>query len=169
MDGNKQALTPMHVLLVEDSPGDVRLTLEAFRDADPDLRLHIATDGAEAKAFLRHEGVHADAPRPEIILLDLNMPKKDGREVLAEIKGDESLKLIPTVILTTSVAEADVVKCFELQANGYLLKPVDLTAFEVLVKSINDFWLTKSRLPQQMQRNHVPGPDAAKVALLVIS
>jgi CheY-like chemotaxis protein len=107
--------------------------------------------GAEAMAFLRRKGVHADAPRPELILLDLSMPKMDGREVLAEIKGDESLKLIPTVILTTSDAETDVLKCFELQANSYLLKPVDLTAFEVLVKSINDFWLTKSRLPQRMQ------------------
>jgi two-component system, chemotaxis family, response regulator Rcp1 len=151
MDGNKDKRAPMQVLLVEDSPGDIRLTLEAFRDANPDLQLHTAADGAEAMAFLRRKGVHADAPRPELILLDLNMPKMDGREVLAEIKGDESLKLIPTVILTTSEAETDVLKCFELQANSYLLKPVDLTAFEVLVKSINDFWLTKSRLPQRMQ------------------
>jgi CheY-like chemotaxis protein len=153
MDANNESRAAMQILLVEDSPGDVRLTLEAFRDANPDLRLHIAGDGAEAMAFLRQEGVHADAPRPEIILLDLNMPKKDGREVLAEIKGDASLKLIPTVILTTSEAEADVVKCFELQANSYLLKPVDLTAFEVLVKSVNDFWLARSRLPQQMGKN----------------
>jgi CheY-like chemotaxis protein len=149
MDKDKEARGQMQILLVEDSPGDVRLTREAFRDADPNLRLHIAGDGAEAMAFLRRQGAHADAPRPELILLDLNMPKKDGREVLAEIKGDKSLKLIPTVILTTSEAEADVVKCFELQANSYLLKPVDLTAFEVLVKSVNDFWLSKSRLPQQ--------------------
>jgi CheY-like chemotaxis protein len=163
MNANKEERAPLHVLLVEDSPGDVRLTFEAFRDADPNLRLHIARDGAEAMAFLRNEGIHTDAPRPEIILLDLNMPKKDGREVLAEIKGDESLKLIPTVILTTSAAEADVVKCFELQANSYLLKPVDLTAFEVLVKSVNDFWLTKSRLPQQMQKERtVPRYDAAQ-------
>jgi CheY-like chemotaxis protein len=151
MDKTKQGRSPMHILLVEDSPGDVRLTLEAFRDANSELELHVTNDGAEAMAFLRHEGVNADAPRPELILLDLNMPKKDGREVLAEIKADESLKLIPTVILTTSEAEADVVRCFELQANSYLLKPVDLTAFEVLVKSINDFWLTKSRLPQRPQ------------------
>jgi chemotaxis family two-component system response regulator Rcp1 len=140
MDANKEARGPMQILLVEDSPGDVRLTLEAFREADPSLQLHIAN-----MAFLRREGAHADAPRPEIILLDLNMPKKDGREVLAEIKEDKSLKLIPTVILTTSEAEADVVKCFELQANSYLLKPVDLTTFEVLIKSTNDFWLSKSR------------------------
>ena len=148
---NKQAHRVMKILLVEDSPGDVRLTREAFREVDPSLQLHTVQDGAEAMAFLRREGVHADAPRPEIILLDLNMPKKDGREVLAEIKGDESLKLIPTVILTTSEAEDDVVKCFGLQANSYLLKPVELTAFEALVKSINDFWLSKSKLPKQMQ------------------
>jgi len=141
----------MRILLVEDSPGDVRLTLESFRDANPDVRLHVAPDGAEAMAFLRREDGHADAPRPELILLDLNMPKKDGREVLAEIKADESLKLIPTVILTTSEAETDVIKCFELQANSYLVKPVDLTAFEVLVKSINDFWLSKSTLPKRIQ------------------
>jgi two-component system, chemotaxis family, response regulator Rcp1 len=151
MDKSKEAHASMQVLLVEGSPGDVRLTREAFRDANPDTRLHTAADGTEAMAFLQHEGVHADALRPDLILLDLNMPKKDGREVLAEIKRDESLKLIPTVILTTSEAEADVVKCFELQANSYLLKPVDLTAFEVLIKSINDFWLTKSRLPQRPQ------------------
>ena len=129
----------MHVLLVEDSPGDVRLTREALRDANPHLRLHAVADGAEAMAFLQHKGVHADAPRPDVILLDLNMPKKDGREVLAQIKADESLKLIPTVILTTSEAEDDVVKSSELQANSCLLKTVDLTAFEVLVKSVNDF------------------------------
>ena len=151
MDGNNDTRAPMQILLVEDSPGDVRLTREALRDANPHLRLHAVADGAEAMAFLQHKGVHADAPRPDIILLDLNMPKKDGREVLAEIKRDASLKLIPTVIMTTSEAEADVVKCFELQANSYLLKPVDLTAFELLVKSVNDFWFSKTRLPQQMQ------------------
>jgi CheY-like chemotaxis protein len=103
-------------------------------------------------AFLGREGEHAKAPRPELILLDLNMPKKDGRQVLAEIKKDEILKLIPTVILTTSEAEADVVRCFQLQANSYLCKPVDLGVFETLVKSINDFWLTKTRLPQPIRR-----------------
>jgi two-component system, chemotaxis family, response regulator Rcp1 len=152
MDGKRAARTPMHVLLVEDSPGDVRLTREVLRDANPHLKLHVVVDGAEAMAFLQRKGVHADAPRPDLILLDLNMPKKDGREVLAEIKGDASLKSIPTVILTTSEAEADVVNCYELQANAYILKPVDLTAFELLVKSINDFWLTKNRLAQLMQQ-----------------
>jgi chemotaxis family two-component system response regulator Rcp1 len=148
--------TPMDVLLVEDSPGDVRLTLEAFRDADPSHRLHVVTDGTEAMAFLRREGAHVLAPRPDLILLDLNVPKMDGRQVLAAIKADESLKLIPTVILTTSDAEADIVKSYQLQANSYLCKPVELSAFEALVKSINDYWLTKSRLAPPPQRQSLP-------------
>ena len=142
---------PIQVLLVEDSPGDVRLTQEAFRAANKAIQLHVVVDGVEAMAFLRHEGVHVHAPRPDLILLDLNLPKMDGREVLAHIKEDESLKLIPTVILTTSDAEADIVRSYQLQANCYLNKPVQLDAFENLVKSINDFWLTKVKLPQQMQ------------------
>ena len=140
---------PIEVLLVEDSPGDVRLTQEAFRDANKSIHLHVASDGVEAMSFLKHEGDHAHAPRPDLILLDLNLPKMDGREVLAHIKEDDSLKTIPTVILTTSAAEADIVKSYELQANCYLTKPVQLEAFEGLVKSINDFWLTKVKLPQQ--------------------
>ena len=140
------------VLLVEDSPGDVRLTQEAFREANASIRLHIASDGVEAMAFLRHEGRHALAPRPDFILLDLNLPKMDGREVLACIKADESLKTIPTIVLTTSEAEVDILKSYELQANCYLSKPVELDAFEAVVKSINDFWLTKAKLPQQQQR-----------------
>ena len=139
----------MEVLLVEDSPGDVRLTQEAFRDADMSIHLHVAADGVEAMAFLRREGAHADAPRPDLILLDLNLPRMDGREVLAQIKGDGSLKTIPTVILTTSESEADIVKSYQLQANCYLSKPVQLDAFEKLVGSINDFWLTKVKLPRQ--------------------
>jgi two-component system, chemotaxis family, response regulator Rcp1 len=142
---------PIQVLLVEDSPGDVRLTQEAFRDANKAIQLNVVVDGVEAMAFLRHEGAHLHAPRPDLILLDLNLPKMDGREVLAQIKEDESLKLIPTVILTTSDAEADIVRSYQLQANCYLNKPVQLDAFENLVKSINDFWLTKVKLPQQMQ------------------
>jgi CheY-like chemotaxis protein len=141
---------PVEVLLVEDNPGDVRLTQEAFRDANPSIHLHVASDGVEAVAFLRHQGIHGNAPRPDIILLDLNLPKMDGREVLAHIKEDDSLKMIPTVILTTSDAEADIAKCYQLHANCYLTKPVQLGAFENLVKSINDFWLTKAELPQQM-------------------
>jgi chemotaxis family two-component system response regulator Rcp1 len=141
---------PIQVLLVEDSPGDVRLTQEAFRTANRAIEMHVATDGVEAMAFLNHTGPHVDAPRPDLILLDLNLPKMDGREVLAHIKEDDSLKLIPTVILTTSDAEKDIVKSYQLQANCYLTKPVQLDAFETLVKSINDFWLTKVKLPQQI-------------------
>jgi CheY-like chemotaxis protein len=143
------AAMAMEVLLVEDSPGDVRLTREAFRDANKSIHLHVAADGVEAMAFLRKEGPHANVPRPDIILLDLNLPKMDGREVLAHIKEDDSLKTIPTVILTTSDAEADIVKCYQLQANCYLSKPVQLDAFEALVKSINDFWMTRVKLPPQ--------------------
>jgi len=137
------------VLLVEDSPGDVRLTQEAFRDTNRLVHLHVVTDGAEALDFLKREGNKALAPRPDLILLDLNLPKMDGREVLAHIKGDNSLKTIPTVILTTSAAEADIVKSYQLQANCYLCKPVQLDAFENLVKSINEFWLSEAKLPQQ--------------------
>jgi chemotaxis family two-component system response regulator Rcp1 len=142
---------PIEVLLVEDSPGDVRLTQEAFRDANPLIHLDVATDGVEAIAFLRREGAHVHAPRPDLILLDLNLPKMDGREVLARIKEDASLRMIPTVILTTSEAEADIVKSYQLQANCYLTKPVQLDAFERLVKSINSHWLTEAKLPQQRQ------------------
>ena len=141
----------MEVLLVEDNPGDARLAREAFRDVNRSIHLHLASDGLEAMAYLRRQGEHRDAARPDLILLDLNLPKMDGREVLAQIKEDESLKLIPTVILTTSDAEADIVRSYQLQANCYLNKPVQLDAFENLVKSINDFWLTKVKLPQQMQ------------------
>jgi chemotaxis family two-component system response regulator Rcp1 len=142
---------PIEVLLVEDNPGDVRLTREAFRDANRSIRLHVASDGVEAMAFLRHEAAHVHAPRPDLILLDLNLPKMDGREVLAHIKGDDALKTIPTIILTTSDAEADIANSYQLQANCYLSKPVQLDAFEGLVKSINDFWLTKVKLPQRME------------------
>ena len=139
----------IQVLLVEDSPGDVRLTREAFRDANEAIHMHVATDGVEAMAFLRRQGAHSAAPRPDLILLDLNLPKMDGREVLALIKADDDLKTIPTVILTTSDAESDIERSYQLQANSYLSKPVQLDAFENLVKSINDFWLTKAKLPQQ--------------------
>jgi two-component system, chemotaxis family, response regulator Rcp1 len=139
---------PMEVLLVEDSPGDVRLTKEAFEAANVDVHLNVATDGVEAMAFLRREGVYANAPRPDLTLLDLNMPRMDGRQVLAEIKKDEKLKTLPIVILTTSDSEGDIVKSYQLHANCYLCKPVQLSAFESLVKSINDFWLTRAKLPQ---------------------
>ncbi len=134
---------PLNVLLVEDNPGEARLTFETFRDANKAVRLHVVSDGVEAMAFLRREGAHAEAPRPVFILLDLNLPKMDGREVLARIKADPALKTIPIAILTTSDAESDVRKCYELQANCYLTKPVRLEEFENLVRSVNDFWLTK--------------------------
>jgi CheY-like chemotaxis protein len=139
---------PIEVLLVEDNPGDVRLTREAFLVANKTIQLRVATDGVEAMEFLRRSGAHASAPRPDLILLDLNLPKMDGREVLALIKADTSFKLIPTVILTTSDAEQDIVISYQLQANCYLTKPVQLEAFEALVRSINDFWLTKVKLPR---------------------
>src|SRR5580658_5244304 len=137
----------IEVLLVEDSPGDVRLTKEAFRDANGAIRLHVASDGIEAMAFLTRQGVHADAPRPDFILLDLNLPKMDGREVLSTIKNDDNLKTIPTIILTTSDAEVDILKSYQLQANCYLTKPVQLEAFEAIVKSVNYFWATTAKLP----------------------
>ena len=139
----------IEVLLVEDSPGDIRLTREAFRDANADIHVNVATDGVDAMAYLRRQGSQVDAPRPSIILLDLNLPRMDGREVLAQIKADPSLKTIPTIILTTSEANADIVRSYELQANSYLTKPVQLEKFESLVKSINDFWLVNAKLPQR--------------------
>ncbi len=138
----------VEVLLVEDNPGDARLTLEAFHEANSSVRVHVACDGVDAMAFLRQEGTHIHAPRPALILLDLNMPKMDGREVLALIKADASLRQIPVVILSTSEAKADIAHCYEHQANCYLSKPVQLPEFESLVKGINDFWLTKVKLPQ---------------------
>jgi chemotaxis family two-component system response regulator Rcp1 len=137
----------IQVLLVEDSPGDVRLTQEVFRERDDTVELHVAVDGVEAMAFLRNEGVYTNSPRPDFILLDLNLPRMDGREVLAEIKKDNKLKLIPTVILTTSNAEEDILTIYELQANCYLCKPVEYNAFEALVGNVTDFWLNRARLP----------------------
>jgi CheY-like chemotaxis protein len=138
----------LEVLLVEDNPGDVRLTQEAFRDANKAIRLHVAADGVEAMDFLRGLGAHANAPRPIFILLDLNLPKMDGREVLAQIKTDDDLKSIPTIILSTSQAEDDIAKSYQLQANCYLTKPARFDAFESTVKIINDFWLLKVKFPQ---------------------
>src|ERR1700683_390451 len=137
----------LEVLLVEDSPGDVRLTREAFPDAKTNINLHVATDGVAAMAFLRHEGDHSRAPRPDFILLDLNLPTMDGREALAHIKEDDNLKTIPTIILTTSEAEVDILKSYQLQANCYINKPVQLEAFEAIVKSVNYFWATTAKLP----------------------
>jgi two-component system, chemotaxis family, response regulator Rcp1 len=140
---------PIEVLLVEDSAGDVRLTREAFKDAKVHINLHVASDGAEAMAFLKHDGVHANAPRPDLILLDLNLPKKDGREVLEEIKVSPTLGSIPVVILTTSAADADILRSYRLHANCYITKPVDLDGFLTVVKSIDSFWLTVVKLPRE--------------------
>jgi len=140
---------PIEVLLVEDSPGDVRLTKEAFRSANPSIHLHVATDGVEAMAFLRHQGAHSEAPRPDLILLDLNLPKKDGREVLAELKESPTLKCIPVVILTTSASEADIRGSYQLHANCFITKPVDLEGFLTVVKSIDNFWLSVVKLPRE--------------------
>jgi two-component system, chemotaxis family, response regulator Rcp1 len=138
---------PVEILLVEDNPGDVRLTQEALRESRILNRMSVAEDGVEALAFLRQEGRFAQAPRPDLILLDLNLPKKDGREVLAILKSDPHLRRIPIVILTTSQAELDILKAYDLHANCYINKPVDLDQFLVVVKSIEDFWLTIVRLP----------------------
>ena len=140
---------PIEVLLVEDSPGDVRLTQEAFKDAKVHINLHVASDGAKAIIFLRREGEHSNAPRPDLILLDLNLPKKDGREVLAKIKGDPGLKSIPVVILTTSSSEADILRSYQLHANCYITKPVGLEGFLTVVKSIDNFWLSVVKLPRE--------------------
>lgn len=139
------------VLLVEDSPGDVRLTREAFKRAKVHVNLHVAPDGIAAMAFLAREGDHADAPRPDLILLDLNLPKKDGREVLKEIKESPELKSIPVVILTTSASEADILRTYQLHANCYITKPVGLNGFLEVVRSIDGFWLTVVKLPPEGQ------------------
>jgi chemotaxis family two-component system response regulator Rcp1 len=138
---------PVEILLVEDNPADVRLTQEALKEGKVFNNLHWSKDGVEALEFLRRQGKHAGVPRPDIILLDLNLPKKDGREVLEEIKRDETLKRIPVVVLTTSKAEEDVLRTYNLHANCYVTKPVDLEKFMVVVKSIDIFWLTVVTLP----------------------
>ena len=137
----------IHILLVEDNPGDVRLTREALEEAKVRNTMSVAQDGVEALAFLRREGKYASAPHPDLILLDLNLPKKDGREVLAEIKADTNLRRIPVVILTSSEAEMDILKAYDLHANAYISKPVGLEQFIHVVKSIEDFWLEIVRLP----------------------
>lgn len=138
---------PIEILLVEDSPGDVRLTLEALKEGRVRNNVHVARDGVEAMAFLRQEKPFSDKPRPDLILLDLNMPRKDGREVLAEIKSDEALKLIPVVVLTTSSSEEDVLRSYDLHANCYITKPVDMDQFISVVRSLEDFWLAVVKLP----------------------
>lgn len=141
------AIKPIEILLVEDNPGDVRLTREALHENKVNNNLHVAVDGVEALAFLHRTGKFADAARPDLILLDLNLPKKDGREVLSEIKADPHLRRIPVVILTTSDAEQDIVASYDLHANCYITKPVDLDRFISVVKSIEGFWLSVVKLP----------------------
>jgi two-component system, chemotaxis family, response regulator Rcp1 len=138
---------PRDVLLVEDSPGDVRLTREAFQDANPAINLHVVGDGVEAMAFLNKAGKYRRESRPDLILLDLNLPRMDGRQVLAEIKSDESLRTIPTLILSTSSDYGDIMISYKLRANCFLSKPAHLADLESLVRSINEFWITKAKLP----------------------
>ena len=139
----------MEVLLVEDNPGDIRLTEEAFKEASLDCNLHVVEDGEEALAFLNCEGKYKDAPTPDFILLDLNLPKKDGRQVLREIKADRQLKRIPVVVLTTSDADEDILKSYNLSANCYITKPVDLDQFISVIRSVEAFWLTIVTLPMR--------------------
>ncbi|MBI5184589.1 MAG: response regulator [Nitrospinae bacterium] len=140
---------PISILLVEDNPGDVRLTMEALKEGKVNNRLIVARDGVEALAILRKEGEFAEAPHPDLILLDLNLPKKDGREVLAEIKADERLKRIPVVVLTTSQAEEDILKTYDLHANCFISKPVDMDRFIQVVKATSEFWFTIVKLPTE--------------------
>jgi chemotaxis family two-component system response regulator Rcp1 len=144
---DEQNCAPIEILLVEDNPGDVRLTAEDLKEGKVANQISVAVDGIDAMAFLRREGKYADAPRPDLILLDLNLPKKNGREVLAEIKADSNLKHIPVVVLTTSQAEKDIILTYNLHANCYITKPVDFGQFIDVVKSIEDFWFTVVKLP----------------------
>lgn len=140
---------PIEILLVEDNPGDVRLTIEGLRESRVRNTLHVARDGVEAMAFLQRAGEYASRVRPDLILLDLNLPRMDGREVLSAIKADVRFRTIPVVVLTSSRAEQDVLRSYELQANCYITKPVDLEQFMTVIKSIEDFWLTIVTLPHR--------------------
>jgi chemotaxis family two-component system response regulator Rcp1 len=144
---NHQLVKPIEILLVEDNPGDADLAREALEGSKFHNELHVVDDGEKAMAFLRREGPYVDAPRPGLILLDLNLPRKDGRQVLAEIKADDDLKRIPVVILTTSSAEKDVLRSYDLHANCFITKPIDLNQFLCVVKAIEDFWLSIVVLP----------------------
>ena len=137
------------ILLVEDNPGDVRLTKEVLKESKINNKVYVVGDGVEAMAFLRQEDKYADAPRPDLILLDLNLPKKDGHEVLAEVKSDDDLKRIPVVVMTISEAERDIIKSYNLHVNCYVTKPIDFKGFIKVVKSIEDFWLTIVKLPPE--------------------
>ena len=139
----------IEILLVEDNPGDTRLTIEAMREAKMRNRIHVVEDGVEAMELLRRQGRFGDAPRPDLILLDLNLPRMDGREVLAEVKSDPDLKRIPVVVLTTSRAEEDVIRAYDLHANCYVTKPVDLAQFMKIVAQIDEFWVKVVTLPRK--------------------
>jgi chemotaxis family two-component system response regulator Rcp1 len=143
----RRADRAVEILLVEDNPADVRLTREVLENGDGSTRLRVVRDGEEAMAFLRREGEYAECSRPNLVLLDLNLPKKDGREVLEELKGDADLCRIPVVVLTTSAAESDISRSYELHANCFITKPLDLDEFFTVVQSIKDFWLASARLP----------------------
>lgn len=145
---------PAEILLVEDNPGDVRLAREALRTGPVPHNLNVARDGVEAMAYLRREGPHRRAVRPDLILLDLNLPRKDGRELLTEIKADQELRVIPVVVLTTSKSEEDVLNAYSSHANCYITKPVDLNRFIAVMKSIEDFWFTTVRLPPNDRPMH---------------
>jgi CheY-like chemotaxis protein len=147
MMANQAAIKQIEILLVEDNEGDIGLVEEVFQEAKIRNNLYVAEDGEEAMLFLHKEGKFSDVPRPDIILLDLNLPRKDGREVLKEIKEDDSLKRIPVVVLTTSKAEEDILKSYNLHANSYITKPVDFNQFIKVIKSIEDFWLDVVKLP----------------------
>jgi two-component system, chemotaxis family, response regulator Rcp1 len=144
---------PVELLLIDDSAADVRLTQQAFADANACVRVHVATDGLDAMAFLNREGIHVDAPRPDFILLDLNVPKINGRDVLARIKTADALKTIPVVVLTTSAADLDINTSYRFHANCYLTKPVRLDDFENLVRCINSFWIERVKLPSLVVQN----------------
>ncbi len=141
-------IKPIEILLAEDNPGDARLTVEGFKDAKVKNKITVVEDGTEALAYLRHEGPYANAVLPDLILLDLNMPRKGGREVLAEIKADEKLRRIPVLIFTVSSAERDILEAYNLQANAFITKPIDLDEFITVVRSLEEFWLTIVKLPQ---------------------
>jgi chemotaxis family two-component system response regulator Rcp1 len=149
---NRETGKPVEILLVEDNPADVRLTKEAIKEGKVLNKLHVTRDGVEAVEFLRQKGKYAKVPRPDLILLDLNLPKKDGREVLAEIKTDKDLKRIPVVVLTVSQAEEDILKSYNLSANCYIIKPIDLEQFIRVVKSVENFWLAIVTLPPNGKR-----------------
>lgn len=142
---------PTNILLVEDNEGDIRLMREVLGEINPTAHLHVVANGLEAMLYLGYQGIYLDAPRPYVILLDLNLPKMHGREVLARVKANPHLQTIPVIVLTSSESEDDVVRCYQLMANSYLKKPTDLSEFYAMVKSLNDFWLKRVKLPRYQQ------------------